>query len=84
MLLKTILLALWCLFAWFVLLPLLVIGGGVALFAVAIFAEVEALFLGNTGNTGNTVDTATAREIARRMCGGYAAQARNMRRHAAL
>jgi hypothetical protein len=81
MLLKTILLALWCLFAWFVLLPLLVIGGGVALFAVAIFAEVEALFL---GNTGNTVDTATAREIARRMCGGYAAQARNMRRHAAL
>jgi hypothetical protein len=81
MLLKTILLALWCLFAWFVLLPLLVIGGGVALFAVAIFAEVEALFL---GNTGNAVDTATAREIARRMCGGYAAQARNMRRHAAL
>jgi hypothetical protein len=80
MFLKTILLALGCLLAWFVLLPLLVIGGGFALFAHAVFAEFGALFL---GNTGNTVDTAVAREIARRMCGGCRVQARSMRRHPA-
>ena len=77
MFLKTILLSLGCLLAWFVLLPLLVIGGGVALFTHAIFAEFCASFL---GNTGTTVDTTAAREIARRMCGGYGVQARTMMR----
>jgi hypothetical protein len=80
MFLKAILLALGCLLAWLVLLPLLVIGGGAALFAYAIFAEFGAMFL---GNTGTTVDPAAAREIARRMCGGYGVQARNLRRHPA-
>lgn len=80
MFLKAILLALGCLLAWLVLLPLLVIGGGVALFAYAIFAEFGASFL---GHTGTTVDATAAREIARRMCSGYGVQARNMRRHPA-
>jgi hypothetical protein len=76
MFLKAILLSLGCLLAWLVLLPLLVIGGGAALFAYAVFAEFGALFL---GNTGTTVDPAAAREIARRMCGGYGVRARNLR-----
>ena len=78
--LKTISFALGCLLAWFVLLPLLVIGGGVALLAYAICAELGAFL---TGNTGKTVDSTVAREIARRMCGGYGVQARNMRRRPA-
>ena len=80
MFLKTISFSLGCLFAWFVLLPLLVIGGGAALLAYAICAELGASL---TGNTGKTVDTTVAREIARRMCGGYGVQPRNMRRHPA-
>jgi hypothetical protein len=78
MFLRTFLLSLACLLAWFVLLPMLVIGGGLALFTHAIFAELGAWFL---GNTGTAVDTTAAREIARRMCGGV--QARNMRRRPA-
>jgi hypothetical protein len=77
---KTILFSLGCLFAWFVLLPLLAIGGGAALLAYAICAELGAFL---TGNTGKTVDTTVAREIARRMCGGHSVQPRNMRRHPA-
>jgi hypothetical protein len=65
---KAILFSLGCLLAWFVLLPLLFIGGGAALFAYATFAELGAFL---TGNSGKTVDTTGAREIARRICGGY-------------
>jgi hypothetical protein len=80
MFLKAILLSLGCLLAWLVLLPLLVIGGGVALFAYALFAEVGASLL---GNGGTTVDAKAAREIARRMCGGYGVRARSLRLHPA-
>jgi hypothetical protein len=75
--LKAILFSLSCLVAWFVLLPLLVIGGGLALFAYAVFAELGALLI---GDSGKTLDTAVAREIARRMCGDYRVQARAARR----
>ena len=78
--LKTISFALGCLLAWFVLLPVLVIGGGVALLAYAICAELGAFL---TGNTGKTVDSTVAREIARRMCGGYGVQSLNMQRNLA-
>jgi len=78
MLLKAILFTLGCLVAWFVLLPVLLIVGGTALFAHAIFAELGALI---TGNPGKTPDTAAAREIARRMCGGYGVHVRTTRRH---
>jgi hypothetical protein len=63
---KAILFSLGCLLAWSVLLPLLYIGGGIALFAYAIFAEVGAIL---RGKTGKTVDMTAAREIARRICG---------------
>jgi hypothetical protein len=75
--LKAILFSLGCLLAWFILLPLLVIGGGVTLFAYAIFAELGAVL---TVNPGKTPDTSAAREIARRMCGGYGVQVRSTRR----
>ena len=63
--LKAVLFSLGCLLAWFVLLPLLVVGGVVALFAYAIFGELGALLMGNN----KSVDTTVAREIARSMCG---------------
>jgi hypothetical protein len=75
---KTILFSFGFVLAWFVLLPLLVIGGAIALFAYAIFAELGAFL---TGNANKTLDTSVAREIAHRMCGGYGAKARNTRRH---
>ena len=75
---KIILISLGCLLAWLVLLPLLVIGGGVTLLAYAILAEFGALIL---GDSVKALDTADAREIARRMCGGYGT--RNTRRYPA-
>ena len=65
--LKAVLFSLGCVVAWFVLLPALVIGGGIALFAYAIFAELGASL---TGSPARTLDTTVAREIARTMCGG--------------
>jgi hypothetical protein len=75
---KAILFSVGCLIAWFVLLPLLVIGGGAALLCYAIFAELGVLLVGNR----KSVDTDVAREIARSMC-GYGVQPRNMRRRPA-
>jgi hypothetical protein len=75
---KAVLIALGCLLAWLVLLPLLVIGGGVTLLAYAILAELGALIL---GDSAKALDTADAREIARRMCGGCGTQ--NTRRYPA-
>jgi hypothetical protein len=72
--LKAILFSLGCLFAWFVLLPTLVIGGGLALFAYAVFAEIGEFF---TDNSSKDMDTSVARDMARRMCGGYGVQACN-------
>jgi hypothetical protein len=75
--LRAILFSLGCAIAWFVLLPVLVIGGGIALFAYAIFAELLALI---PGTQSKTLETSAAREIVRRMCGGYGVQARSIRR----
>jgi hypothetical protein len=76
--LKAIPFSVGCVIAWFVLLPVLVIGGGVALFAYAIFAELAALI---AGTPSKTLDTSAARETARRLCGGDGDQARNFRPH---
>jgi hypothetical protein len=76
--LKAILLALGCVIAWFVLLPTLAIGGGIALFAYAMLAELGAFL---TGSPARTLDTAAAREIAHKMCGGYLVRAQGKRRH---
>jgi hypothetical protein len=63
--LKAVMFYLGCAVAWFVLLPVLVIGGGLALLAYAIFAEIVATV---TGRDKNSIDNPAAREIARRMC----------------
>jgi hypothetical protein len=65
--LKAVLFPLGCIIAWFVLLPALVIGGGIALFAYATLAELGAFL---TGSAARTLDTAAARAMARQMCGG--------------
>jgi lipoprotein signal peptidase len=57
-----------CMTAWFLLLPILVIGGGTILFVYATLWELGALL---TGSAGNSIDPTTAREIARRICLGY-------------
>jgi hypothetical protein len=75
--LKAVLFSLGCIIAWFVLLPVLVIAGGIALFSCATFAELGALL---TGSSARTLDTRVAREIAREMCGGYGVEAAATRR----
>jgi hypothetical protein len=49
-----------------VLLPVLVIGGGMALLAGATLAEMADMV---TGSSSRGLDTRRAREIARHMCG---------------
>jgi len=73
--LKTILFTIGCLVAWFILLPMLLIVGGTALFAYAIFAELGEFLL---GNPSKALDKSAASEIARRMCRGV--QVRSTRR----
>jgi len=75
--LKAILFSLGCLLAWFVLLPAMAIGGGLSLLLYAILAEFGAFI---TGRPSKTLDTSVAREIARRLCGGYGVRARSTRR----
>ena len=75
--LKAFLFSLGCVIAWFVLLPTLMIGGGIALFAYATFAELGAFL---TGSPARTLDTTVAREIAHKMCGGHLVKVRAARR----
>jgi hypothetical protein len=75
--LKAIFLSFGCLIAWLVLLPTFVVGGGVALFTYAVLAEFGAFL---TGKPSQTLETSVAREMARRMCGGYRLPARSSRR----
>jgi len=75
--LKTILFSFGCVLAWFVLLPLFLIGGGIALFTYAVVAELGAIL---TGSRDKPLDSSVAREITRRMCGGYGVPARNSQR----
>jgi hypothetical protein len=74
---KALLFTLGCVLAWFVLLPVVVIGGGFALLLYAILAELAAFI---TGKPSKGLDTAVAREIARRMCGGNSVASRSARR----
>ncbi len=76
--LKTILFSLGCVIAWFVLLPMLVIGGGIALFAYATFAELGAFLTGsqrrNPGYGGRTRNGAQdVRRIRRQGAGARGA-----------
>jgi hypothetical protein len=65
---KAIFYAFGCLLAWFVLLPAMVIGGGAALLAYAIVAEVGK---GMFGKPDVSLDSSKARAIAQRMCLDY-------------
>ncbi|HEX3846314.1 MAG TPA: hypothetical protein VHV81_02955 [Steroidobacteraceae bacterium] len=64
---KIILLSMGFLLSWLVLLPVLVIGGGMALFAGATLAEMADTL---TGSSPKGQDTRHAREVALRMCTG--------------
>jgi len=55
-----------CAAAWFVLLPLMVVGGTIALLSYAVFSELKENILGRAANP----DSKAAREMARRMCLG--------------
>jgi hypothetical protein len=57
-----------CAATWLILLPVLVVIGGIALTAYAVFSEVSALF--NRGKD-KSLDDSTAREIAHRICVGH-------------
>ena len=56
-----------CAAAWFVLLPLFVVGGMIALVGYALFSELRENFL---GRRAKVLDKAAARELARRLCLG--------------
>jgi len=56
-----------CVLSWLVLLPLLLIGGGTALFGYAVIEEL-AEFL--TGVETTALDHSAARELAARLCRG--------------
>jgi hypothetical protein len=56
-----------CAATWFVLLPLLVVGGTIALVSYAVFSELREIIL---GRTAKALDITAAREMARRMCLG--------------
>ena len=53
-----------CAAAWFIVLPVFVIGGSIALLTYAVVCEVSEAILGADKPLGD----ATAREIAARMC----------------
>jgi len=64
---KDIVFYLVCVTAWFVLLPLLVVGGTITLVGYALFSELRENFL---GRRAKVLDKAAAREMARRLCLG--------------
>jgi hypothetical protein len=65
---KDVVFYLGCAATWLILLPVLVVGGGIALIAYAVFSELGEFFM---GGAAKPVDNSTAREIARRMCLGH-------------
>lgn len=57
-----------CGVTWFVIMPLFLIGGTLALLAYALFSEInECLF----SAPSQSIDRTRAREIARRVCIGH-------------
>jgi hypothetical protein len=62
---KQVAFCLGCITAWFVLLPVFVIGGGMALVAYAVFGELGDVLV---GSKRPALETRDAREMARRVC----------------
>lgn len=56
-----------CVVAWFVLLPICLVCGAIALLGYAVFSVVGELVV---GDTLSSVDNSTVRETARRVCLG--------------
>jgi hypothetical protein len=71
--LKTLILSAGCILCWIVLFPLVVIGGGIALFLIAAGTELSHLI---TGTSGKGIDPSAAHDMAMRICFGYRARAR--------
>jgi hypothetical protein len=65
---KCVLFYLGCAATWLILLPALVVIGGTALTAYAVFSEVSEFF---SRGSGKSLDNSTAREIAHRICFGH-------------
>jgi hypothetical protein len=63
--LKQVAFYLGCVAAWFIFLPIFLVGGGIALLTYALSTELVAVVV---GDTNKFPDNSTAREIARRMC----------------
>jgi hypothetical protein len=63
---KDVMFYLVCAATWFILLPLVLVGG-TSLVSYAVFSELREYFL---GRTAKALDNAAAREVARRMCLG--------------
>jgi hypothetical protein len=70
---KKLLLSAGCLVCWMIFFPMVVIGGGIALFLAAAVAELTNLI---TGSTAKAVDPSAAHDMAMRICFGYRARAR--------
>jgi hypothetical protein len=54
-----------CAIAWFILLPLFIVSGGLSLLAYALFGEISEVLI---GRRKSAMDVNAAREIARRLC----------------
>jgi hypothetical protein len=54
-----------CVIAWFILLPLFLVSGGLSLLAYALFGEISEVVI---GRRKTAMDANAAREIARRLC----------------
>jgi hypothetical protein len=65
---KDVMFYLVCAATWFILLPLLLVGGTIALVSYAVFSELREYLLGRS--TVKALDNLAAREMARRMCLG--------------
>ena len=66
---KDVMFYLVCAATWFILLPLFLVGGTIALISYAAFSELRENLPGRTAKAIES-DNAAAREIARRLCIG--------------
>jgi hypothetical protein len=64
---KDIVFYLVCAATWFILMPVFLIGGTIALVSYAVFSELRENIV---GHRAQALDNAAAREMARRMCLG--------------
>ena len=68
MLVRAVFIWMGCVIAWLIVMPVIAIVGGAALFSYALLAEITVEL---TGTTPRPVDPSTIRLTARRICAGY-------------